>query len=909
MMETASNRLAWFNADLNSLFGKVILVGFVAALSYFAAGLGSFLILRPENISPLWPGCALLTAVLLLVPRKLWPILIAITLASFALYDLQAGVPVGLVLRLILADATEVITAALLVSYAFDGIPRLDSVEALAKYSFFAVILAPLVVSFLGAFAWHDIYWTSWRVSFFSEAIAFLTIPPAIFGWAAKGPAWARKSRAYYVEAVVLIAALTSLGFLAFIEPGGRNREVLLYSLVPFLLWAALRFGSVGASTSMIAISFLSIWGTVHGRGPFTRQAPIDNVLSLQLFLLIATAPFMVLAVLVEAQKNSEQALKKSEDKFSIAFRECPSALALTRLKDDQYLEVNETFARLTGYARDEIIGRTPDELNLWVDPLQRIELLKRLREEGSFHNVEARFHMRNGGIRIGLASAELIEIDGEQCLLALISDITEVKQAQDVRLKHAAIVEATDDAIFSKDLNGTILSWNAGAHRIFGFTETEAVGQPIAIIVPPELHDEEIKLLQRLRAGERVEHYETIRVTREGKRLDMSLTMSPLRDSTGRITGISNISRDITDRKRAEQELRESEERFRLVADTAPVLIWLAGADKLCSFFNKGWLDFTGRTLEQEQGNGWASGVHPEDLERCLGIYSDAFDARVDFEMEYRLKRYDGKYRWIVDFGVPRFEADGTFCGYIGSCVDITDRRSSEKALEELSGRLLVAQEEERTRIARELHDDFSQRLALQCIGLEQLWKKLPKSMVEERINIKELLKTTQEMSSDMHSLSHQLHSSKLEYAGLLPTLRGLCQEISQKYGVQVEFVSPDTIPVIQKDTALCLFRVCQEALGNVVKHSQVKEAKVQIFATKDEIDLEILDNGRGFDPEVHDTCSGIGLISMIERLRLVGGALRIQTSPGQGTRISAQAPITASSHEAEKKSAAARG
>jgi signal transduction histidine kinase len=225
------------------------------------------------------------------------------------------------------------------------------------------------------------------------------------------------------------------------------------------------------------------------------------------------------------------------------------------------------------------------------------------------------------------------------------------------------------------------------------------------------------------------------------------------------------------------------------------------------------------------------------------------------------------------------------------------------------LSGRLLVAQEEERTRIARELHDDFSQRLALQCIGLEQLWKKLPKSMIEERINIKELLKTTQEMSSDMHSLSHQLHSSKLEYAGLLPTLRGLCQEISQKYGVLVEFVSPDTIPVIQKDTALCLFRVCQEALGNVVKHSEVKEAKVQIFATKDEIDLEILDNGRGFDPEVHDTSSGIGLISMIERLRLVGGGLRIQSSPGQGTRILAQAPITSSSHEAEKKFAAARG
>jgi PAS domain S-box-containing protein len=139
----------------------------------------------------------------------------------------------------------------------------------------------------------------------------------------------------------------------------------------------------------------------------------------------------------------------------------------------------------------------------------------------------------------------------------------------------------------------------------------------------------------------------------------------------------------EITERKQAEEKLRESEERFRAMADTAPVMIWMAGADKLCTFFNKTWLDFTGRSMEQELGNGWAEGVHKDDFARCLEVYMNAFDARRDFAMEYRLRRHDGEYRWIVDHGVPRFESDGTFLGYIGSCLDVTERKQAQDALE----------------------------------------------------------------------------------------------------------------------------------------------------------------------------------------------------------------------------------
>jgi PAS domain S-box-containing protein len=490
--------------------------------------------------------------------------------------------------------------------------------------------------------------------------------------------------------------------------------------------------------------------------------------------------------------------------------------------------------------------------------------------------------------------TADLVE---RLTLLAeIFSNALMRKAAREARSRHAAIVESTDDAIISTNLDGSILSWNAGAQRLFGYSDKEIIGQPVAILIPEHLRDEENEILMRLRAGERIEHYETECLTKLGEAVAASLTVSPVKDSAGRIVGASKIVRNITERKHAEQNLRESEDRFRLVANTAPAMIWMSGTDKLCNFFNQSWLRFTGRSMEQELGDGWAAGVHPEDIERCLQTYFDAFEARVSFEMEYRLRRSDGEYRWILDFGSPRFESDGTLCGYIGSCIDITERRTFEESLHSLSGRLISAQEEERSRIARDLHDDFSQRLALLGIGLGQLWKTLPETEVRERAAVIEMLRRTKEISSDMHSLSHQLHSSKLEHVGLVPALKGLCKEIDQKYKIGIQFVDRSCPENIPKDVALCLFRVAQEALGNVVKHSEATEAQVELFGTATGIRLRISDAGKGFDPSLSNPDAGIGLIGMNERLRLVGGKFEVKSEPNRGTEVFADVPLTAS-------------
>ncbi len=503
--------------------------------------------------------------------------------------------------------------------------------------------------------------------------------------------------------------------------------------------------------------------------------------------------------------------------------------------------------------------------------------------------------------------TADLVE---ELKLLAeIFSNALMRKRAQDARVRYAAIVESSNDAIIAKNLDGQIVSWNAAAERLFGYSEPEAIGQSIMMLIPHELRYEEDVFLRRLRTGERIEHHETVGVAKGGKKVAVSLTISSVADASGNIIGFSVIARDITDRKRAEHVLRESEERFRLVANTAPVLIWMSDTGKLCNFFNQGWLDFTGRPMEEELGDGWVSGVHPEDVERCVEIYSASFDARVDFEMEYRLRRFDGEYRWVVDYGVPRFESNGTFCGYIGSCVDITERKASTESLKALTGRMIHAQEEERARIARDLHDDFSQRLALQCIELEQLRKSLPESELPGRARLEQLLKGTKSMASDIRSLSHELHSSRLEFIGLMPAVSGLCSEIADKHKIEVQFTG-DAVPFnIPKDIALCLFRVTQEALGNVVKHGRTNRANVELYLKASGLVLRITDSGAGFDPTIRNSSAGIGLIGMSERLRLVGGTLSIRSEPMRGTEILATVPAAVVSVDERPKTLAAGG
>jgi PAS domain S-box-containing protein len=643
----------------------------------------------------------------------------------------------------------------------------------------------------------------------------------------------------------------------------------------------------------------------------------------------------------------------------------------------------------------------------------------------------------------------------------------------EDLRSRLAAIIDSSNDVIISKNLDGVISTWNLAAQRLFGYSEAEAIGQPITIIIPADLHDEEKDLLRRVRVGDRIEHYETRRVTRDGRTLDVSITISPVRDATGTIVGASKILRDVTEsrrarealreserrlasevaaartlqsistrlmsettqdslftqildaamellasdasslqmlapdgeslsllawrnlhpdsaafwqrvtadagstcgralrdnvrvvvtnvdscefmagtpdleecrrsgiravqstplrsrvgrplgmisthwhaphtlaeddfrlfdvlarqaadlieRTRAEEALRDSEERFRLIADTAPVVVWMSDASKDCAYLNQTWLNLTGQPFDAALGNGWMDRIHPGDVVECWDIYARAFDRREPFQMDFRLRRYDGEYRWMVSTGAPKYQRNGSFTGYIGFAIDVTERRLAAQALATINQRLIDAQDEERSRIARELHDDIGQRLALLSMGLDALVRASGAHATGGRQKIEAALEEVMNLTKDVQALSHRLHPARLEYLGIAAAAAALCREVSRQHALEITFNAESVPEGLSRRVAVCLYRVLQEALQNAIKHSGMRKIDVTLRGRVDEIELTVHDFGAGF--EVSTTQGrGLGLTSMKERVRAVRGRLAVLSEPQHGTTILASVPL----------------
>jgi PAS domain S-box-containing protein len=346
--------------------------------------------------------------------------------------------------------------------------------------------------------------------------------------------------------------------------------------------------------------------------------------------------------------------------------------------------------------------------------------------------------------------------------------------------------------------------------------------------------------------------------------------------------------------RKRAaEAVLRESEKRFRVMADTTPSLVWMCDSHGQITYLNERRTSFTGTAPNAEYNDTWVAYVHTDDLENVLNTLAEALYTRQPFSMEYRLRRKDGVYRWMFDVASPRVNGNGSFAGFIASAIDTTDQKLAQQALENISGQLIEAQENERTRIARELHDDICQRLALLSVELEQAHRSQNGSPTVPTKSLKEIQRHCAEIATDVQSMSHQLHSSKLDFLGLMTALRGFCQEFSSQHEVRVEFMERNVPRNISKEISLCLFRVAQEALQNAIKYSGVNQFAVELTGIENEIQLVVTDGGAGFDTEKANTNRGLGLLSMRERIHLVHGRLSVNSKPGQGTTILAAVPL----------------
>jgi PAS domain S-box-containing protein len=431
----------------------------------------------------------------------------------------------------------------------------------------------------------------------------------------------------------------------------------------------------------------------------------------------------------IEDRKRAEEELKVSEEKHRVIV-ETASDAVISMEEHGSILLANAATSRIFGYDPLELIGK----------PLTMLmpEFMRKLHDAGfrrylatgerhlNWHGTELTALRKNGQeFPVEVAFGEMTG-NGHKVFTGFIRDISEKKRAEEELRRQKEVFQKIFEnipvMIVLMDQSGRHELVNPEWKRRIGWTLEELREQGLDIFAEA-FPDPQYRQTVMDDIAASMGAWTDLKVrVRDGRVVDVTATFVHLSDGSSLFIG-----RDITERKRAEAELRESEERFRLVADSAPVLIWMSGTDKLCTYFNKPWLDFTGRSIDQELGNGWAEGVDPADLQRCLDIYVQSFDRREEFRMEYRLRRHDGEYRWVLDIGMPRFNPDGSFAGYIGSCIDITDQRRSEEQLRQVHDNLtrvtrLAAMGELAATIAHEINQPLTAIVTNGSFCLRQL-------------------------------------------------------------------------------------------------------------------------------------------------------------------------------------------
>lgn len=383
------------------------------------------------------------------------------------------------------------------------------------------------------------------------------------------------------------------------------------------------------------------------------------------------------------------------------AVEQAADAVVVTDI-DGRMQYVNPAFTAMTGYASDEALGQHTRMLKsgrhaggfyqeLWTTissgRVWQGEVINR-RKDGSFYTEEMRIAPVQG------SSGEIVSF------IAIKRDVTERRAAEAAQRLLAAIVESSEDAIVSHTPGGVILTWNRAAEKLFGYPAAEVVGRHMSMLVPPERLPGLAYLTEQVLQGRPVSRYEGLCLRKDGRRVDVSVTLCPIKNPAGEVAATSSIIRDISERLRAEAALRESEDRFRNIADSSPTMMWMTDAQGDNRFINRMYREFTGAGMEQVEGGKWQLLIHPDDAPEFVGAFFRAVQEHAPFRAEARLRRHDGEWRWIGSYATPRFSPSSEFLGHVGLSADITERRQGEQALR--------SSEEKFRQLAENVHEVF---------------------------------------------------------------------------------------------------------------------------------------------------------------------------------------------------------
>ena len=880
--------------------------------------------IRSSNLGPVWPAYGIALAAFLVFGYRIWP---AIASAAFLIAFLSPVTHWAA-----LGQAAGATLAAFSGAFLLQRVAKFDKSLSRLRDGLALVVLGALGSALVSASIGTLVLYatqvhaysglgSAWLIYWLGDATGVLLVTPI----ALTLPGFLRiREQARIGELVVLFVMLASACLLIF---GDLNLvpvrlHVLAFAVLPFVIWAAVRFGVMGAGLSVLLIATIATVDTALGSGPFAASSPFTNAVLLDAFFAVLSVTGITLAsaiaereqahhereqsirerAVLEAKLEDEQVLRASEERLRLA----QQAASIGTFEWDIRTGANTWTPELEAMYGLPLggFGRTQTAFESLVHPDDLagvVELARVSVKTGKPANSEWRVVWPDGSVHwIAGRWQVLMDASGEPSrVIGVNIDVTERRRSEDRLREYEKAVEGAEDMIGVIDREYRFLLVNRQYLKMRNLTREEVVGHFIPEVLNQEVFETVIKpKLDECFEGKVVNYEMKFSYPTVGAR-DLSLSYFPIEGVNG-VDRVACVLRDITDRKRTEEALVElnrtleaqsallqsNEELLKIFVKNVPAAVamldldmrYVQVSDRWCTDYLPGSTQILGRSHYE---------IFPGMPERWKEVHRRALEGETLRADEDHWDGQDGP-RWARWEVRPWKTAKGTVGGILIFAEDITRRKQMEEALSTMSRKLIDSQEQERARIGRELHDDINQQIAMLAVELEQLQN--DPSDIKDRL--RELRKQMSELSNDVQALSHELHSSKLEYLGAVAGIKSWCKEFAERQKIEIDFRSSvqSTLP---PEVGRTLFRVLQEALHNVIKHSEAKHVEVHLREECGEIHLVVGDPGKGFNLEAALQSRGLGLISMRERVRLVNGTISIESKPMVGTTIHVRIPL----------------
>ena len=603
-------------------------------------------------------------------------------------------------------------------------------------------------------------------------------------------------------------------------------------------------------------------------------------------------------------RSEAEAALGEHQEDLSLLMSNLPGMVyRYIDDKDRTIVFASEGCFPLLGYSSEDLVEKKKITLAQLIHPEDRryvLEEVETARKGNKPFQILYRILTSSGeekwiweqGRKSSYEKGELPVVEG------FLIDVTQRKEADEALAHLGAIVEFSEDAIISQSLEGIVRTWNTGAERMYGYTASEVLGRHISFFIPPDRAHEVQDILERVKRGGRVSHYETVGIRKDCSHLHVSLAVSLIRDKDGVGIGISTIIRDITEHKQAEIALAESETRYRELFENASEGICVRDLEGRILMANQAMAELTGYAIEELSQMNMSGIFSPSSYEtimkrQMIGVERGVLPGSEIHE--YQMIRKDGSER-IVEVVTGLLDSAGVNPTVQAIVRDVTGQRQAQENIRRYTNLATQAQEKERQRIALELHDDTLQSLATLGLRIDRLigtQRKLPEEITE---SLQQLRGVTDDLLRNLRRFCQDLRPPMIEDLGLVEALQWMAEGLSNQTGIDIHIHTEGLRRRLSSQTELLLFRIAQEALNNARKHSKATEVKLRVTFGPKQVGLTIEDNGQGFEVPLRlgdfAQLGGLGLMGMHERAILAGGTFDVSSNPNTGTVVTVLIP-----------------